>query len=167
MKFSNPFKKKPVMIPVKKEEAKQEKKQYSVQEIEKIADEFYYEVIQKIGKGEFRVGFDIVGEKAEIYAILFLDMNNPVYNSLFRDLCWKYKPYEGISFDLRYEGLMVFCKQVAEEKNITVEITEWSAENIVIDFEKEDSTDLWGRHDYYMTNKKTLADYAREKCFAW
>ena len=167
MKLFDRFKKKPAVFPVKKEEPKQERKQYTVSEMENICNELYGETVLNIGKGEFKIGFNLLSEKTEIYAVLQLDKNKPMYNSLFRDFFLKHKQCPGIFYNLEYDGLMKYCKEVAEEKGIDVELTEWSVEHIPIDFEKADSYNLWGRQDYILTNKKTLADYAREKCFAW
>lgn len=166
MKFFDIFKKKQVTIPAKKETAKkEERKQYLIQELDEIVDNFYKEIIQKIGKGQFRLGYDL-SEYTKLYAVLALNKNEPIYNSLFRDLFDTFK-YTDISFELKYDGLMDFCKQAAEENNITVELTEWSVENIIVSY--DDKVDTWSYFGsgYYYSNKKTVADYAREKCFAW
>ena len=53
--------------------------------MESICDKFSDDIIKDVGKGEFKIGFNLTQEKAEIYAVLYVDKNSPMYNSLFRD----------------------------------------------------------------------------------
>ena len=158
-----------------KEDTKKPTKNYTTAEMDEIGNKIIEEVIKKIGKGEFEIGYDI-GKYPKFYSVLYLDKNTPMFNSLFRDLFWcrnsdyrtfirKYENYENMTFDLRYRGLVEICKEIAKDYDITVELTDWSVENIIVSYDEN----VWSSWDnkYIYKNKKTLADYAREKCFAW
>lgn len=172
MSFLERFRKKPTEY---KTDETVYKKKYTVCEMDEIGNMFYDEVIKKIGKGEFKIGYNLC-KHPEFYAELHLDKNTPMYNSLFRDLFWsrdtsfrrfarKHDEYENMIFNLKREGFVEICKEIARDHNITVEITEWSVENIIISYDEK----VWSSWSdcYIYTNKKTLADLGREKCFAW
>ena len=135
----------------------EERKKYTVEEMDKIGDALYAEIITSIGKGELKIHYDLL-DYAKIDFILYVDKNDPVYNSLFEELyfrCLRYRHLD-ISSNIIYEGLSEYYKEVADEYNINVELTDWSVEHILIDNDEDD-----------YRNRKTLADYARERCFSW